>query len=495
MTTKFIVALDQGTTSTRAIVFRADDLSPVHSARCELEQHYPADGWVEHDANQIWNDAKSVLAEAKAYISSQGGTAAALGIANQRETVLLWDKASGEPLHKAIVWQDRRTAGRCARLKADGALELVRSRTGLLLDPYFSATKVKWLLDETGAHKLAEKGEVLAGTVDAWLVWNLTGGKVFATDVSNASRTQLFSLAELGWDDELLRLHGVPPGCLPEVRDNAADYGETDLLGGVTPICGIAGDQQSAAIGQACIEQGQTKSTYGTGCFVIVQGGSRPLVPDGGLLGTLGYKVGDRLSYAVEGSIFVAGAAMQWLRDQLELLEHAPDSAKLAAGARADSQVVVVPAFTGLGAPHWSPHARGAMFGLTLDSGKAEVVRATLEALGYATNDLLMAFTTAGLEPGEVNIDGGMAANDWFAQFLSDVIARPVSRPASVETTAAGAAFLAGLSAGVYSSLEDMAKLRKVDRVFAPAMDEGERASRLQGWSKAVRATLSYAGG
>lgn len=493
---RYLVALDQGTTSTRSIVFSAAELKPLHIARREFAQHYPANGWVEHDATQIWEDAKAVLCEARDYIAAQGGgAAAALGITNQRETVLLWDRASGEPLHRAIVWQDRRTAKRCAKLQEEGALELVRSRSGLVLDPYFSATKLKWLLDETGAHERAARGEVLAGTIDAWLVWRLTAGKVFATDVTNASRTQLFALAALDWDPELLALHEVPRACLPEVKDCAADYGTTELLGGSTPICGIAGDQQAAAIGQACLERGQTKATYGTGCFVIVQGDAKPIVPAAGLLGTVGYRVGDRLAYAAEGSIFIAGAAIQWLRDRLGIIASAPASAELAAQAKPGSQVYVVPAFTGLGAPHWNPHARAAIYGLTQDSGRAEIVRATLEALGYASCDLLDAFVAAGLEPGELGIDGGMAANDWFAQFLADVADRKVSRPASVETTATGAAFLAGLQAGVYGSLADMAKLRQVERAFAPAMQASERARRLAGWHKALEATLAFSAG
>lgn len=490
---KYIIALDQGTTSTRAIAFAADTLAPEHISRYELPQHYPQEGWVEHDAADIWRDAQRVLREAADYCTAQGGQAVALGITNQRETVVLWDKETGKPLHRAIVWQDRRTADRCAELERDGALELVRNKTGLVLDPYFSATKIAWLLRETNSMEQAEQGKVLAGTIDAYLVWMLTGGKVFASDVTNASRTQLLDLASMAWDDELLKLHGVPRACLPEVKDNAADYGVAEIGDLRIPIGGIAGDQQAAAIGQNCLEPGEAKSTYGTGCFVIVQGGAEPLIPGSGLLGTVGYRVGGRSAYAVEGSIFVAGAAVQWLRDKMGVIDNAAATAELAAQAPADAQVYLVPAFIGLGAPHWNPAARGTIVGMTLDTDRATLAHATLASVAYQSHDLLEAYRAEGLAPQAVRIDGGMAANDWFAQYLADVLDQEVSRPSHIETTAAGAAFLAGLQAGEYGSMAEMGKLRIEGRSFTPALAAEARAQRLKRWSRAVQAALAYA--
>lgn len=490
---RYIIALDQGTTSTRAIAFAAAGLTPEHVSRRALEQHYPAEGWVEHDPAAIWRDAEAVLREAAAWCAAQGGEVAAVGITNQRETVLLWDRRTGEPLHRAIVWQDRRTAERCAQLERDGAAELVRGRTGLVLDPYFSATKIAWLLERTGAAARAAAGEVLAGTIDAFLIWRLTGGEVFATDVTNASRTQLFGLAAMEWDDELLRLHGVPRACLPEVRDNAAAYGSVELEGRRVPIGGVAGDQQAAAIGQACLAPGEAKATYGTGCFVIVQGGSEPLLPGSGLLGTVGYRVGDRRAYAAEGSIFIAGAAVQWLRDRLGVVDDAAATAALAAEAPEDSPVFLVPAFTGLGAPHWNPAVRGAIVGLGLDSGRAALAHATLSSVACQSHDLLRAFGAEGLEPRLVRVDGGMAANDWFAQHLADMLALEVSRPSHIETTAAGAAFLAGLQAGVYGGLDDARGLRVEDRAFRPALAADRRAARLAQWERAVQTAIAHA--
>lgn len=493
MTTKMLIAIDQGTTSTRAIVF-STELEPLHISQKEFTQHYPADGWVEHDLEEIWADVQYVLKEAGDWVAANAGEVACVGITNQRETICLWDKATGKPLHRAIVWQDRRTAARCEQLKQEGKLELVNSKTGLLLDPYFSATKLSWLLENAGdgLHERAAKGEILAGTIDTFLIWRLTNGQVFATDVTNASRTQLCELTSMDWDDELLELHNVPRACLPEIRDNAADFGTTTINGTAVLIGGVAGDQQAAAIGQACLEVGTTKSTYGTGCFVIVQGGTSMLKPGNGLLGTIGYRVGERKSYAIEGSIFVAGAAVKWLRDKVGLLETAAESEELAKNAP-ESNVFLVPAFTGLGAPHWNPEARAALVGMTLDTDKATIVRATLASIAYATADLTAALAKEGVTPTQVNIDGGMSANNWFAQLLADANNVKVSRPTCTETTAMGAAFLAGLQAGVYSSLEDISKLRQQDQGFSPQWSDEQRNSTLAAWQKAVQTTLQHA--
>lgn len=490
-----LVALDQGTTSTRAIVFDVQRLTPLFVSQREFTQHYPQDGWVEHDLEEIWTDVQFVLGEARAWIAANGGTALALGITNQRETIALWERDSGKPLHNAIVWQDRRTAARCEQLREEGHLELINKKTGLLLDPYFSATKLAWLLDHAGTdlRGRAERGEILAGTIDTFLIWRLTAGKVFATDVTNASRTQLCELQSMSWDDELLALHNVPRACLPEIRDNAADFGTTALLGDEVPIGGVAGDQQSAALGQACLSTGATKATYGTGCFVIVQGGTEVLRPGNGLLGTVGFRVGDRHAYAVEGSIFVAGAAVKWLRDQLGFFAAAFDSEELAQSAPEDNKLFLVPAFTGLGAPHWNPAARATLVGMTLDTDRAAVTRATLASIAYSTADLTTALALEGSAPSSVSIDGGMAANNWFAQYLADTIDLPVSRPLCIETTAMGAAFLAGLQAGVYSSLDDIAKLRKEERGFTSQWSPQQRKTALAGWHRAVQTTLNHA--
>ena len=493
MTAAYLVALDQGTSSTRAIVYEAIDLRPVFVAQRELTQHYPADGWVEHDAEQIWQDTLAVLAEARDFAGGRG--VAALGLTNQRETVLLWERANSRPLHRAIVWQDRRTAARCAELKAEGLEEFIHTKTGLLLDPYFSATKLGWLLDHTSARARAAKGEVLAGTIDSYLIWRLTKGQVFATDVSNASRTMLFSLATMGWDDELLALAGIPRNCLPEIRDCAADYGCTELLGDrPVPIGGVAGDQQAAAIGQACIEPGAAKVTFGTGCFVIVQGSSEPLIPGGGLLGTVGYCVAGRTSYAVEGSIFAAGTVIKWLRDKLGLINAAAETGPLAASVADSGGAYLVPALAGLGAPHWEPAARAAFVGLSAATGRAELVRAALEAIAYQTWDLFAAMKKERAAPAALRIDGGMAVNDWFVQFLANIIDLPISRPRNIECTATGVAFLAGLQAGNYSSFDEIRNLWVEDRRFEPTMAAAERLRLLANWQAAVKCVLAHAG-
>jgi glycerol kinase len=491
-----ILAIDQGTTSTRAMLFdRAG--RPCATSQRELEQHYPKPGWVEHDPEQIWQD---VVAAARGVLEQAGLTAAevaAIGITNQRETVVLWERASGRPVHPAIVWQDRRTAARCRELRDAGHDPLVQARTGLLIDPYFSATKIAWLLDEVpGARAAAERGELAFGTIDSFLLWRLTGGRVHATDATNASRTMLYDIHRQDWDDDLLRLLGIPRALLPEVKDCSTLCGTTpaELFGAPLPVTGIAGDQQAATVGQACFTPGMLKSTYGTGCFALLNTGEQAVRSENRLLTTIAYRLGGRTTYALEGSIFVAGAAVQWLRDGLKLISHAGESEPLAAGIYDTGGVYLVPAFVGLGAPHWDPDARGAIFGLTRDSGIPQIVRAALESVGYQTRDLITAMTAdLGSDAGgaAVRVDGGMVANDWLCQFLADVLDRPVERPAVTETTALGAACLAGLAVGLYPSLEAVAKAWRLERRFEPRMSTSERERLYAGWQDAVRRTRS----
>ncbi|HEX7969932.1 MAG TPA: glycerol kinase GlpK, partial [Stellaceae bacterium] len=443
----YILAIDQGTTSTRAMIFDAGG-KPRTQAQRELTQHYPRPGWVEHDAEEIWqatlDTCRAVLAEGK----MRPADVAAIGITNQRETTVVWERKTGRPIARAIVWQDRRTAQRCAELTAARHSELVRARTGLVIDPYFSATKIAWLLDNTeGARAAAERGDLAFGTVDCFLLWRLTGGAVHATDATNAARTLLFNIHRQDWDDELLALFGVPRALLPEVRDNAGDFGGTAsrLFGAPIAIAGMAGDQQAATIGQACFAPGMIKSTYGTGCFAVLNTGAEALASRHRLLTTLAYRLEGKPTYAIEGSIFVAGAAVQWLRDGLGLIARADQSADLARAADPARRVYVVPAFTGLGAPYWDADARGAIFGLTRDVGRAELVRATLEASCYQTRDLIEAMRADGAAPASLRVDGGMVVNDWFAQCLADTLGLPVERPRFTETTVLGAAALAGL--------------------------------------------------
>jgi glycerol kinase len=486
-----LLAIDQGTTSSRAIRFGADG-SVEASAQREFTQHFPRPGWVEHDPEEIWDTTLQVTREAL-------GTApvTAVGITNQRETVLVWDRATGEPIHPAIVWQDRRTADRCAELKRDGAEALVRDRTGLLLDPYFSGTKLAWILDHVeGARGRAERGELAFGTVDSFLIWRLTGGRRHVTDATNACRTLLFNLETQGWDDDLLSLLEVPRAVLPEVLDCADDFGETDpaVLGRAVPIRGVAGDQHAATIGQACLAPGMVKSTYGTGCFAVMNTGDTIVRSGHGLLTTLAYRLNGRPTYALEGSIFVAGAAVQWLRDELGVIECAEETEALAASLDASGGtegVYLVPAFVGLGAPHWAPDARGALVGLTRASGAAHLARAALEAVSYQTNDLASAMAAdAGESIGTLRVDGGMVTNDWLLQFLADVLDTPVERPTNIETTALGAAFLAGLGAGEVDSLDDLSGRWRLDRRFEPAMDATTRKELLEGWQLAVAGVL-----
>jgi glycerol kinase len=490
-----ILAIDQGTTSTRCIVFDNGG-TPIANAQREFEQHYPNPGWVEHDAEDIWRDT---LATAREAIGTSGVGAqgiAAIGITNQRETVVVWDRATGEAIHKAIVWQDRRTAETCATLKEQGHEAVVRSKTGLLLDPYFSGTKLAWILDHVqGARGRAEKGELAFGTIDCFLLWRLTGGKVHATDATNAGRTLLFDIHEQRWDEELCRLIGVPLALLPEVHDNSHHFGDCDhdLLGAEIPIAGMAGDQQAALFGQACFEAGMAKSTYGTGCFMLMNTGTEAITSDNRLLTTPAYRLNGCTTYALEGSIFVAGAAIKWLRDGIGVITRASQTDDLATRVPDSHGVYMVPAFVGLGAPHWDPEARGAIFGLTLGATAAHLARAALEAVGYQTRDLLTAMVDDGsARPRKLRVDGGMAANDWLCQFLADLLEVEVERPAHLETTALGAAFLAGLCVGVWKDLDAVSATRKAGQRFTPKMDAGLRQQLIAGWEDALARTLRH---
>jgi glycerol kinase len=457
-------------------------------------QSYPASGLVEHDPTRIWNDTVDVCREVLDRAGATAGDVAAIGITNQRETVVLWDRATGEPVHPAIVWQDRRTAETCRRLRDEGHEEEVRSKTGLLLDPYFSATKLTWLLDHVnGARSAAEAGQLAFGTIDTWLLWNLTGGEVHATDATNASRTLLFDIHEQAWDDDLLRLFDVPAAILPEVRDSSCTFGatDTDLLGRSIPVTGIAGDQQAATFGQAALSEGLAKLTCGTGAFLLLNTGERAISSEHRLLTTVAWRLEGRTTYALEGSVFSAGSAVEWLRDGLGLVDDVADSEALARRARPNSGVHLVPAFTGLGAPHWDPHARGALVGLTRDTGAAEIARATLEALAFQTADLVAAMEEdSGIRPATLRVDGGMSDNGWAMDFLADVLDLPVERPVEVETTALGAAYLAGLEVGVYGGLGEIRSASTVDARWEPSLDAERRASLMAGWRDAVARVL-----
>ena len=484
----YLLSIDQGTTSTRAIVFNRDGQA-LGKAQKEFEQHFPEDGWVEHDAQQIWQDTVQMCRDALSDAGIDAAQLAAIGITNQRETTVLWDRQTGEPLARAIVWQDRRTAAQCETLRSAGHETAVSEKTGLLLDPYFSATKLAWLLDNVpGARERAEQGELAFGTIDCWLLWQLTGGQVHATDATNASRTLLFNIHEQRWDPDLLALFNVPESVLPDVRDSAADFGVTapSVLGAEVPVTGIAGDQQAALVGQACFQPGMVKSTYGTGCFMVMNTGEA-VRSQNRLLTTVGYRLNGKTTYALEGSIFVAGAAVQWLRDGLNLISDASETEALAKRAGSGKGVYLVPAFTGLGAPWWDPHARGALLGLTRDTGIAEVVTAGLEAVCYQSRDLLDAMAAdCGKRPTALRVDGGMVVNNWLSQTLSDVLGVCVDRPQVTETTALGAAYLAGLGVGLYASLDDIVSQWQCEREFAPQLQDVERQRRYQGWRDAV---------
>ncbi len=486
-----ILAIDQGTTSTRAMVFDQAG-TPRAVAQREFSQHYPREGWVEHDAEEIWDTTLDVCRQALEKVKAEkAGEVACIGITNQRETTVVWDRESGKPIHRAIVWQDRRTADVCGKLKQAGAEAEVTRATGLLLDPYFSATKIAWILDHVeGAREAAEKGRLAFGTTDCFLLWRLTGGRVHATDATNASRTLLYNIHDQQWDKALLERFRIPEALMPEVKDSADAYGECDakLFGAAIPVTGIAGDQQAAAIGQACFSPGMIKSTYGTGCFVLLNTGAEAVSSKNRMLTTIAYRVGGRVSYALEGSIFIAGAAVQWLRDGLKLIKSAAETESMAASLESNRGVYLVPAFTGLGAPHWNPNARGALFGLTRDSGPAELARAALESVCYQTLDLVEAMgRDAGGALETLRVDGGMVVNDWAMQFLADVTGLSVDRPRVTETTAMGAAYLAGLGAGIFDSLDDISKHWQLERRFEPAIAADDREILVDGWRRAVK--------
>lgn len=485
----YVLALDQGTTSSRAIVF--DSTASIRAiAQREFRQIFPRPGWVEHDGREIWATQVGVAAEALSRAGITPREVKAIGITNQRETTLLWDRRSGEPLHNAIVWQDRRTAELCDRLKADGLEPLFREKTGLVLDAYFSGTKLAWLLDNIpGARQRAEAGELAFGTVDSWLVWNLSGGRLHISDASNASRTLLFNITTLDWDDELLAVLGIPRAVLPRVVDSSAIYGETagDLFAAAIPLAGMAGDQQSALFGQACGTAGMAKNTYGTGCFLLMHCGERPVVSRRNLLTTVAWQLGGRAEYALEGSVFVAGAAVQWLRDGLGIIRSSGEVEALAASVPDSGGVCLVPAFTGLGAPHWDPYARGTIVGITRGTTAAHIARATLESIAFQSADLLTAMEgDSGISLAELRVDGGATANGLLMQFQADLLGVPVVRPRIRETTALGAAYLAGLAVGMWRDRQEIAGHWQVDRIFTPAMGRAEAADLRGRWERAV---------
>ena len=488
----YILAIDQGTTSSRAILFDKH-MRPVQSCQQEFPQYFPQSGWVEHDAQEIWASVQAVVGGVMAQAGCTAKDIAAIGITNQRETTLVWDRNTGAPIHKAIVWQDRRTSAFCDRLRAEGHEAEITQKTGLLLDPYFSATKLHWLLTHVeGAAERAARGELLFGTMDSYLIWKLTEGRAHVTDATNAARTMLYDIRQGCWDAQICALMQVPPAMLPDVRDCASEFGTTNLFGADIPILGVAGDQQAATIGQACFEPGMLKSTYGTGCFALLNTGDTLVTSKNRMLGTIAYQLGGKPTYALEGSIFIAGAVVQWLRDGLGLISAAHETADMAAAADPTQSLYLVPAFTGLGAPYWNADCRGAIFGLTRNSGPKEFAKAALQSVGYQTRDLLLAMQDDMGRPGEavLRVDGGMTASDWTMQFLSDILGAPVDRPKVLETTALGAAWLAGSRAGVYPDQQGFADSWACDRRFEPQMDAPRRDRLYSGWQDAVSRTL-----
>ena len=488
---KHILTIDQGTTSSRAIVFDTGG-NIVTSSQYEFPQHYPADGWVEHDPEDIWQTS---LRACRDVMTKSGSEVATIGITNQRETTLVWDRTTGKPIHRAIVWQDRRTAERCEGIRQQGETENISERTGLLIDAYFSASKIAWILDNVpGARKRAEDGELAFGTIDTFLIWRLTKGRVHATDATNASRTLLFNIHRQRWDEELLRIFDVPVSLLPEVLDSADNYGVTDsdIFGKSLPIEGVVGDQQGALFGQACFDPGMVKSTYGTGCFMVMNTGDQPVSSSNKLLSTVGYRLDGEVTYALEGSIFNAGTAVQWLRDGIHLIDHVDEIDELVHSIDSNEGVYMVPAFTGLGAPHWDPHARGAIVGITRDTGIAHIVRAALEAVCFQTKELIEAMVADSGRPISIlRVDGGMVANHWLLQFLADMLNVEVEQPKVIETTALGAAFLAGLQHGIYGSKEDIAGLWKKQQHFSPEMDNARRQRLAAEWEDAINRVKS----
>ena len=490
--TKYIMALDAGTTSNRCILF--DHSGKICSVvQKEFTQIFPKPGWVEHDANEIWSTMIGVVAEAMAKVKCAESDIAAMGITNQRETTIVWDKETGEPICNAIVWQCRRTSEYCDELKAKGLVEKIRSKTGLVIDAYFSATKLKWILDNVeGAREKAEQGKLLFGTVETWFIWKLTNGKVHVTDYSNASRTMMFNINTLQWDDEILSELNIPKSMLPEAKPSSCIYGYTSS--GNTPIAGAAGDQQSALFGQTCFNAGDAKNTYGTGAFLLMNTGGRPVFSKNGLVTTIAWGLDGKVNYALEGSVFVAGAAIQWLRDEMRLIDSAADSEYMAGKVEDTNGCYVVPAFTGLGAPHWDQYARGTIVGLTRGVNKCHIIRATLESLAYQVNDILQAMQAdSGIKLAALKVDGGASSNNFLMQFQSDVCNSPVERPECVETTAIGAAYLAGLAVGFWKDKNDVMANSKIERTFVPAMDDEKRNALIKGWNKAVRCAFNWA--
>ncbi|MEO1098051.1 MAG: glycerol kinase GlpK [Bacteroidota bacterium] len=489
---KYIIALDQGTTSSRAVLFDTDGkLLAVEQQ--EFTQFFPKPGWVEHDANEIWTTQEKVLQDLIRKNKVNGGEIAALGITNQRETAILWDKTSGEPAHKAIVWQDKRTSGMCDHLKKAGYEDHVKQTTGLVIDAYFSGTKVKWLLDEVDADRTkAKSGDLVFGTVDSWLVYKLTGQKEHVTEYTNASRTLLFDISKLDWDDKILNVLDIPREMLPKVQESVSHFGHWEYDGHKIPITGIAGDQQAALFGQTCFEKGTAKNTYGTGCFMLMNTGTELQLSENGLLTTIAYGINGTVNYALEGSIFIAGAAIQWLRDGLKLIENASDTEAMAEAVRDSHDVVVVPAFAGLGAPYWDMYARGAIFGLTRDSNENHFAKATLDSLAYQTRDILEAMQKdSGADLRSLKVDGGAVANNYLMQFQSNILGVPVLRPEVTESTAQGAAYMAGIGAGIWE-LEDLKEVQKIEREFTPEMVKNDRDELYGNWNKAVKRTMNW---
>ncbi|MBQ3016549.1 MAG: glycerol kinase GlpK [Clostridia bacterium] len=492
---KYIMALDQGTTSSRCILFTKDG-ETVSMVQREFPQIFPKEGWVEHDPLTIWSTQISVATEALYKIGSSWDEVYGIGITNQRETTIVWDKATGEPVYNAIVWQCRRTADYCKSLEDSGYSNLIKEKTGLLIDPYFSATKIKWILDNVeGARAKAERGELAFGTVDTWLIWKLTGGAVHATDYSNASRTMLYNISELKWDTELLKIMNIPYSMLPEVKPSSSIFGYTDksLIGASVAIGGVAGDQQAALFGQCCFNEGELKNTYGTGAFLLMNTGNTPRITNNGLLTTIAWGLDGKVYYALEGSVFTCGAAIQWLRDGMKLIESAQDSEYYASKVKDSGGVMVVPAFSGLGAPWWDPYARGIIIGITRATNKYHIIRATLESMAFQTADVIdLMERTLGRKITELKVDGGASANNLLMAFQSDILGVNIERPSCVETTALGAAYLAGLALGVYSSVEDIKENRKVEKIFSPKNDEEWRKNKKSVWRRAVERSLLW---
>ena len=489
---RFIVAIDQGTTSSRAILFSLSG-KPVCSSQKEFKQYFPKDGWVEHDPNEIWNTTKKVLINIIKKSKKLKGKIVTIGITNQRETTILWDKKTGKPVYNAIVWQDRRTAEFCKKFKTKIKEKIINKKTGLLVDPYFSGTKIKWILDNVPkAKKLAKNNQLLFGTVDTFLIWKLTKGKMHLTDATNASRTMLFNISTNKWDKDILFNLRIPKNILPAVKNSSDDFGFTakSITGNSYPINGVVGDQQAASIGQSCFTKGSVKSTYGTGAFVLVNTGNKKIYSKNKLLTTICYRLNGKTTYALEGSIFIAGAGVQWLRDKIKFISNSAETEKIAKSMKSNNGIYLVPAFTGLGAPYWNPNSRGVICGLTRDTSQKEIVRATLESVAYQSNDLFNAMKNDGVKPNLIKVDGGMVKNNWFSQFLSDVIDTKVIRPRVQETTALGAAFMAGLRIGIYNSLNDISKNWKIDKKFVPKIGKSKRTKLLKEWEQAIRKTL-----